>query len=237
MKILVKRDFPLLKRLAIAFAALLLAFSLCSCTGVDPNVKQNEKTSSKYEPSTAASTDSDVELEGFNAYGDGLTDKISVKGVEFDVNAFALRSYELAFLIGTGSFKNPEKISPDALTQYAFTHLYYEDFYKIPNDGAVYKETTLKKLESELAKHFGKLNVNLKKSSLYNKSSGKFEMWLPDYGANVYYRVDAADKSGDKVEIITTFYNEAEKKTKLGRAEITVVLKDGKPVISKLSAE
>ncbi|MCR5652500.1 MAG: hypothetical protein K6F88_01725 [Ruminococcus sp.] len=217
--------------------ACLLAFSLCSCTGVDPNVKQKKDTSSKYSAVTSATSDSDVELEGFNAYGDGLTDSVKVKGVDVDVNAFALRSYELAFLIGTGSFKNPEKVSPDALTQYAFTHLYYDDFYKIPNDGASYKETTLDKLEAELEKYFGKLNANLKKSSLYNKSSNKFEMWLPNYGANVYYRVDAADKTGNKVEIITTFYNEMKKRTKLGRAVITVEIQNGKPVIAKLSAE
>lgn len=60
-------------------------------------------------------------------------------------------------------------------------------------------------------------------------------MWLPNYGTNVYYRVDAADVSKNKVKIITTFFNELKKSSKLGRTTMTVTVKGKKPVISSMS--
>lgn len=223
------------KKIMVILMASFILFSLCSCVSVDPNVKQESKKTTKYKIVTTKP--SDVNTEEFNAYGDGLTDSVMVKGVKVDVNAYALRSYELAYLIGTSSFKSANKMSADALVQYSFAHLYYDDLYKIPRNGAVYKETSLKKIKNELEKHFGKLSVNLKKSSLYNKGNKRFEMWLPEYGNNVYYRIDAANVSGDKVEIITTFYNESKKSTKLGRTTLTVKVKKGKAVIASLSKD
>ncbi len=219
-------------RKILAFLMAFVLISLCSC-GIDPNVKQNENKTTKYQIATTKSSENIDENE-FNAYGDGLCDAVTVKGVKVDVNAFALRSYELAFLIGTNSFKKAQKISVDALTQYAFAHLFYKDLYKISNSGAVYKEATNKKLQDELKKHFGKMKVDLKKSSLYNKGNKRFEMWLPEYGSNVYYRIDAADVSGDKVVIKTLFFNEMKKSTKLGKTQITVKIKNKKPIISSL---
>ena len=62
-------------------------------------------------------------------------------------------------------------------------------------------------------------------------------MWIPEYGCNIYYTIDAVNVSGDQAEIITTFYNELKRQTMLGRTTINVKIKDGKPVIDSLSAE
>ena len=125
MVIIMKNKFKENRVLFRKIMAVLMVFvliSLCSC-GIDPNVKQSSK-SAKYQIATTK-TGENVNENEFNAYGDGLTDAVTVKGVKVDVNAFALRSYELAFLIGTNSFKKAQKISVDALTQYAFAHLFY----------------------------------------------------------------------------------------------------------------
>ncbi len=222
-----------LKRVT-AFVSLVIIVILCaSCTGVDPNVKQTKSKTSSYKVETT-SPNEEVEKDGFNAYGDGLTDPVKLKGVKTDVSFFALRSYELAFLLGTGSFKNPSKLPVDMLVQYGFAHLSFDDLYKIPRNKVLYRKSDADKINKELKKHFGAMNVDLKKSALYNKGKKYFEMWLPSYGTNVYYRVDAADVSKDKVKIITTFFKELKKSTKLGRTTLTVKLKDGKPVISSM---
>lgn len=210
--------------------------SMCSCTGVDPNVEEKETKSGDYQVETQNET-TDVELDGFHAYGDGMTAPLTVKGVKVNVEDFALRSYELAFMLAQPKFKSVNDIPVDALAQFAFAHLYYENLYEIPNKMTDYCQTTQKKLNDELKKHFGENKVDLTKSELYNKSKKKFEMWMPEYGQNIYYKVDAANVEGDKAVIITTFYNELKKTTKLGRTTITVKIKDGKPVIAELSAD
>ncbi len=211
-----------------------LSATLCSCIGVDPNVKTKETTAEKYEVETQAK-DSDGLLEGFNAYGDGMTSPLKVKGVKVDVEAFALRSYELAFMLAQPKFKSVKKASVDALAQYAFIHVFFKNFYEITNKVTEFRQATPDQVLKEFKKHFGKANIDLKKSMLYNKGKNKFEMWLPEYGTNIFYRVDAAEVKGSKAVITTTFYNEFKKNTKLGRTEITVKIEDGKPVIEALA--
>lgn len=222
------------KHITSIAAGVLAAALLTSCTGVDPNVKQEKKATSAYQIETTA-PENEVEKSGFNAYGDGLTDPVTVKGVKVDVNSYAIRSFELAFLLGTGSFKNPSKLPVDLLVQYAFAHLSYEDIFKIPKNKSLYRKATEAQINKELKKHFGPMKVDLKKSTLYNKGKKYFEIWLPNYGTNVYYRVDAADVSKNKVKIITTFFNELKKSSKLGRTTMTVTVKGKKPVISGMS--
>lgn len=222
------------KALAILLISTLL-FTFCSCMGVDPNVKPEKEVKEEEYEVEKPKENADALLEGFNAYGDGFTAPLTVKGVKVDVEAFALRSYELAFLIAQPSFKSVKDISVDALAQYAFVHVFFENFYEIPNKLTEFRQAKPKQVKSALEKQFGKVSVDLEKSLLYNKGKKMFEMWLPEYGSNVFYRVDAADVTGDKAVIVTTFYNELKKNTKLGRTEITVKIEDGKPVIASMS--
>ncbi len=222
-----------LKRITALAAAAAVILTFASCTGVDPNVKQKESTASSYKVETAPN-ETQAESEGFNAYGDGLTDPVKLKGVKISVKDYAIRSYELAFLLGTGSFKNPSKLPIDLLTQYGFSHLYYKNLYEIPKNQLMACEAQESDIKKMLNIYFGEMKLDLKKSTLYNKGDEKFELWLPEYGTNVYYRVDAADVSKNKVKIIVTFFNEFKKSSKLGRTTMTVKLKKGKPVISEL---
>lgn len=221
-----------------AFAILLicvLMFTFCSCMSVDPNVKQKEETKAeKYEVETQ-SKDSDGLLEGFNAYGDGMTSPLTVKGVKVDVEAFALRSYELAFMLAQPKFKSVKDVSVDALAQYSFIHIYFKNFYEITNKVTEFRQAKPEQVNKSFKEQFGKANVDLKKSILYNKGKDMFEMWLPEYGTNIFYRVDAAEVKGSKAEITTTFFNEFKKNTKLGRTVITVKIEDGKPVIEAMA--
>ena len=220
-----------------AFALLLicvLTLTFCSCMGVDPNVKTKETQAEEYEVETEANG-ADGMLEGYHAYGDGMTSPITVKGVKVDVEAFALRSYELAFMLGQPKFKSVKKVPVDALAQYSFIHVFFKNFYEITNKMTDFRQAKPEQVFKEFKKHFGKANIDLKKSQLYNKGKNMFEMWLPEYGTNIFYRVDAAEVQGSKAVITTTFYNEFKKNTKLGRTQITVKIENGKPVIESMA--
>ena len=62
-------------------------------------------------------------------------------------------------------------------------------------------------------------------------------MWIPAYGCNIYYNIDAVNINGDTADVITTYFNELERSTMLGRATVKVGIEDGKPVIRALSNE
>lgn len=222
------------KRIVAILLICALMVLLCSCMGVDPNVKTQETGTEKYEVETETKN-ADGLLEGFNVYSDGMTAPLTVKGVKVDVEAFVLRSYELAFMLAQPKFKSVKDISVDALAQYAFMHVFFEDFYAVTNKMTEFRQAKPEQVFKELKKHFGKANIDLKKSQLYNKGKNMFEMWLPEYGTNIFCHIDAADVVGSKAVIVTTFYNELKKNTKLGRTTITVKIEDGKPVIAALS--
>ena len=77
----------------------------------------------------------------------------------------------------------------------------------------------------------------MKDSVLYNAGKKIFEMWIPAFGCNIYYEINAVNTASDHAEIVTTFYNEFRRDTMRGRTTIRILIKDGKPVIGSLSAE
>lgn len=100
-----------------------------------------------------------------------------------------------------------------------------------------YRDAKESQIKEQLTRYFGRDDFKVKDSVLYNSGRDIFEMWIPEYGCNIYYRVDAVNVDKDKAEIITTFYNELKRETMLGRTTIVAAIKDGKPVIASLSAE
>ena len=118
--------YSMIKTISIILAILLFAAVFSAC-GVDPNVKQEEKATADYQVKIE-DEEEEVEREGFYAYGKGKTDPVTVNGVEVSVKDFAVRSYELAYLMAQKSFDKPEDIPLDAAVQYAFTHIFYKDF-------------------------------------------------------------------------------------------------------------
>ena len=164
----------------------------------------------------------------------GKTDPVTFKNVEVDVNAFALRSHELAYMIGETKFDSPDELSVDAATQFGFTHIFYEDFYKIDNRAVAFRTVKSEQIKEQLEKYFGKNSIDPEKSILYNPKTKKLEMWLPEYGTNMYYNIDAVQEEGDALEITTTFYREKAKSTLLCKTVISVGIEDGKPVILRL---
>lgn len=219
---------------ALLCAALFAAMLLCACDE-DPNVVSDEATGGSYQVIETENGEEATEREGFHAYGTGKTDPVSVSGVKVAPSDFALRSYELAIMMAQ-SFEKPSDLSVDVAVQYAFVHIFFRDFHSINNKAMQYRTATAEQIRAELKKQFGTDDFAITKSVLYNSGKKIFEMWTPEYGTNIYYNIDAVNVSGDEAEIITTFYNELKHATMLGRATITVKIKDGKPVIAAVKA-
>ena len=218
------------------FLAIILTVAVFSACGVDPNVKQEDKATADYKVKIDEEEE-ETEREGFYAYGKGKTDPVEVGGVEVNVKDFAVRSYELAFKMAQKSFDSPKDLPLDAAVQYAFTHIFYNDFYHITNKTVQYRSASEQQIRDSLKEQFGTDDFEVTCSMLYNAGKKIFEMWVPSYGTNIYYIVDAVNVSGDKAEIVTTFYNELARNTLLGKATITVKIQDKKPVIESLKAE
>lgn len=212
-----------------------LVSCLCAC-GVDPNVTSKEETTGTYHVENADSGEEATELEGFHAYGTGKTDIVMVNGAKVRPEDFALRSYELAIMMAQ-NFKKPTDLPIDAAVQYALVHVYCPDFYSITNKDMQYRTASDKEIKTELIKQFGTDNFPIEKSMLYNSSKKIYELWIPNYGTNIYFNIDAVNVNGTTAEIITTFYNEMKHSTLAGRTTITVKNQDGKPVIAALKSE
>ena len=229
--------FITLKTLSLLCAITFLALNLCSCD-VDPNVAVEKETTDEYHIIEGDDADrQEVERNGFHAYGSGKTEPVLINDVEVNVCSFALRSYELAYMMAQTAFENPAELPVDIAVQYAFVHIYFPDFHSITNKAMQYKSATPAEICEELQAQFGTDDFPIADSILYNSAKDIFEIWIPEYGVNIYYHIDAVNINGDKAEIITTFYNELKHSTLLGRTHITVKEQDGKPVISSLTAE
>ena len=223
------------KPLSLLFAALLLAVVFSAC-GVDPNVKQEKKATNDYAVQISGEAE-EKELAGFHSYGTGKVDPVTVDGVEVNVSDFALRSYELAYMLARPNFASVDDIPIGALVQFAFSHIYFKNLNEMDNKAMQYRDAKESQIKEQLTRYFGRDDFKVKDSVLYNSGRDIFEMWIPEYGCNIYYRVDAVNVDKDKAEIITTFYNELKRETMLGRTTIVAAIKDGKPVIASLSAE
>ena len=209
--------------------AVMIAMLFASC-GVDPNVKQEEEATKDYAVQISEEEEEE-ELAGFHSYASGKTDPVTVNGVEVSVTDFSLRAYELAYMMAQPKF------TIDALVQFAFCHVYFKNLNEMNNKAMQYRDATEDQIKDQLMTYFGSDDFKVKDSVLYNSGKDIFEMWIPEYGCNIYYTIDAVNVSVDKAEIITTFYNELKRETMLGRTTINVKVKDGKPVIDSLSAE
>lgn len=224
------------KIISVFCAVILFALLFCSCSA-DPNVKQEDAATKDYQVRLDDGESEEEEQEGFHAYGSGKTEPVMLGGVSVEVGDFAVRSYELAYMMAEKEFEKPTDIPTELAVQYAFTHVFFKDFYSITNKSMVYRDTTADKIREELKNQFGTDDFDVTSSVLYNPEKELFEMWVPEYGTNIYYHIDAVNIDGEQAQIITTFYNELARETMLGRTTITVGLSDGKPVIRSLDTE
>lgn len=200
-----------------AFFCILLVIIMTlfvSCNNIDPNTSQNTTTAS-----TSAASGESNEIPDY-----------------IDADALANRSYELRYLIAAKKFDSPADLSVNALVQFAFCHLYYENLIDMPTSGNKLREASADDIKLELLKQFGSVDVDITAADLYNSGKKKFEMWEPHYGTEIFYDVSVVADSDNCYKAVTDFYTDSSKSERKGKTVLTVKDIGGKVFIQKLSS-
>ena len=212
MKKSVNKKLPVILALsaaAVVIAAVCIVGVLLSQKDYD-TVKDNENSSkavsSQKAPQSSASSDSAyAAIKVTNGFNDE----------SFDPVFYTKRLYELKSQFGIDAFDSVSDLSVSAVVQLAFCHIYYDSLTEMPDEkNMLFRQVLPESISEKITELFGKNNVDVSKSDLYNKDSGLVEMWQPKLGAMVYANV-SCDKTGDGQYTLTaTFFKEEDKTQK-----------------------
>lgn len=203
-----------MKKLALLLAVL-LAFSLAGCNNANPGIKNN---SSEITSGEQGSESNKPIPEYINA------------------DALAHRSYELRYLLGQEKFTSPDDISPSALVQFAFCHIYYENLTDMPSSGNKLRTASADDIKLQILKYFGSVSVDITKADLYNSGKKQFEMWEPHYGTEIYYDTEIKRAGTDTYKVTAVFYSDSAKTEKTGKTVLTVEDSSGRAIIKKMTS-
>ena len=116
-----------MKKLLCLLAALAV-MPLAGCNNVDPAVKPSATTGAATTTTTAS-----ADAEAIPAY--------------IDADALAHRSYELRYLLAQTKFESPDDMSVNALVQFAFCHMFYENLTDMPRSGNQLRQASKDEIE------------------------------------------------------------------------------------------
>lgn len=140
-----------MKRFA-CLLALLIIFTFAGCNNTNPGIKKNSSEITSEEQS--GETSSKPVPEYINA------------------DALAHRSYELRYLLAQEKFSSSDDISVNALVQFAFCHIYYENLTDMPSSGNRLRTASADDIKLQILKYFGSVSVDITKADLYNSGNG-----------------------------------------------------------------
>lgn len=204
-----------MKKILCFLAALAMLF-LSGCGNINPAVN----------PTGSAFSESSTEG---SETGNSIPDYINA-------DHFARRSYELRYLFALEKFNSPDEIPINALVQYAFCHLYYDNLTDMPRSGSKFRQATAGDIKQEIFKQFGNIDADITKADLYNSSKQSFEMWEPLYGTDIFYDVSLSKAGENTYRASSTFYSDSTKQTIIGKTVLTVEDADGQILIKKLTS-
>ncbi|MDD6095780.1 MAG: hypothetical protein PUC29_08570 [Clostridia bacterium] len=206
-----------MKKSALIIAVLAAAtVFLAGCGNIDPSVKED-------------TTEPEAQ------YGEVSEDENAVPEY-INADALARRSYELCYLLGQDSFNTPDEISVNALVQYSFCHLYYDNLTDMPRSGSKLRQASVSDISGEIERQFGAVNTDITKADLYNGGKQCFEMWEPLYGRDIYYKVSVSRDGDHTYKVRTAFYGDSEKNETVGKTVLTVEDVSGQVLIKKLTS-
>lgn len=168
------------------------------------------------------------------------TGEIQVTGDDaegkLDIALFAKKAYELKYLFAVSAFDTPSQIPVSALVQYAFCHLYYESLLDMPAGGKpVYREADEQAIRAQLEEQFGRVDVEVKNSDLYNPENGVFEMWQPNNQGQVSCNAHSVKTADGLYEITVEFFDSQVKNLPKGTAKLTLSQTDSGFIIVKMA--
>lgn len=229
-----------MKKLILTALSIAILSAIISCDNIDPVVTHITDSTDTYEVDTGVTADSgkeNNEKKEYKAYGGGEDRLLTVDGVTVDTGEYAIRAYELYFMLGQDSFDNITGIDVSAVTQFAFCHLFYDELYKMPNGNMMYRQATQEEIDRCVERFFGKNDIDTTKSVLFNRGKRVFEMWQPEYGTDIYYNINSAEPDGLDVLIDVTFYNDLNKTEPKKNIVINVSIEDNNAVISSMKVK
>ncbi len=193
---------------AVVIAAVCIVGVLMSQKDYD-TVKDNESSkaasSQKAPQSSASSGSAYAAIKVTNGFNDE----------SFDAVFYTKRLYELKYQFGIDKFDSVSDLSVSAVVQFAFCHIYYDSLTDMPDEkNMLFRQVLPESISEKITDLFGKNNVDVSKSDLYNKDNGLVEMWQPKLGATVYANA-SCEKTGDGQYTLTaTFFKEEDKTQK-----------------------
>lgn len=226
-----------MKKNIVLIALLIMLFIFSSCDNIDPVVTHDERSTDTYEVDTNNVTYNEDKQNGnteYKAYGGGEDKLLTVDGTVVDTGEFAIRAYELYYMLGQGNFKSVNDIDVGALTQFAFCHLFYDELYKMPHGSMIYRQASQEEIDRCIEQFFGKNDIDSTASVLYNRGKRAFEMWQPEYGTDVFYTVNSAEIDGLFVIINVTFYTDINKTEQQNNIELKLSVENGSAVINSM---
>lgn len=203
------------KAMRFTAAVILLVFILSGCNNINPAIN---KSSAPEESETVTSSDTASVPE------------------YLDADALAQRSYELRYLLAQKGFESPDEISVSALVQFAFCHIFYENLTDMPTSGNRIREASTDEIRQQILKYFGPVSSDITKADLYNSGRGRFEMWEPLYGREIYYDVSVSGEGDGMYKVATVFYTDSSKTEAAGRTFLTVEDVSGHIIIKKMTS-
>ncbi|MBQ7699144.1 MAG: hypothetical protein IJT49_02240 [Clostridia bacterium] len=226
-----------MKKYILIIPLLLIVTALASCSNIDPVITHTDDTTDTYKVDTDDGTQKNNDHNDtveYKAYGGGEDKLLSVDGAVVDTGEFAIRAYELYYMLGQTDFQNINGIDVSALTQFAFCHLFYDELYKMPGGSMMYRQASQEDIDRCIEQFFGKNEIDTTKSVLYNRGKRVFEMWQPEYGTDIYYNVNSAEIDGVEVIIDVTFYSDINKSEQLNNIVLKLSIENNSAVISAM---
>ena len=141
----------------------------------------------------------------------------------FDPFRYIKQGYELKNFAAVDSFSSASELPVNPAVQYAFCYLYADGgcLTDLKTGPMTYRKAGADEIQRQLEELFGSFEQDIKQSNLYVSDGGYFEMWQPDYSAQVYASARIlTDRSGIVLKV--TYFEDAEKENAAGTAEITV---------------
>lgn len=197
-----------LSAVAVVIAAVCIVGALMSQKDYD-TVKDNDGSkaeSSQKSPQSSASSDSSyAAIKVTNGFDDE----------SFDAVFYTKRLYELKYQFGIDQFDSVSDLSVSAVVQFAFCHIYYDSLTDMPDEkNMLFRQVLPDSISEKITELFGKNNVDVSKSDLYNKDNSLVEMWQPKLGTAVYANASCEKTGGGQYTLTATFFKEEGKSQK-----------------------
>ena len=142
---------------------------------------------------------------------------------DFDPFRYIKQGYELKNFAAVDSFSSSSELPVNPAVQYAFCYLYAGEgcLTDLKTGPMTYRKAGADEIQRQLEELFGSFEQDIKQCNLYVSGGGYFEMWQPDYSAQVYASASIlTDRSGIVLKV--TYFEDTEKENAAGTAEITV---------------